>query len=134
MLNVPLRVEEQVHFGRSGHGGRMGLESGKAVEVPPPGRVPRVSRLMALAIRFEGLVRDGVVKDYADLARLGGVTRARITQVMNLLLLAPDLQAQLLFLPPVVKGRDPVTLKDLQPIALTADWKKQRKAWAGLGL
>jgi hypothetical protein len=39
-----------------------------------------------------------------------------------------------LFLPPVLKGRDPVTLRDLQPVALTWDWKKQRKLWAGLGL
>jgi hypothetical protein len=134
MLNVPLRVEEPVHFGRGGRGGRKGLEAGKAAELPPAGRVPRVSRLMALAIKVEGLIRDGVVKDYADVARLGGVSRARVSQITNLLLLAPDLQAQLLFLPAVLKGRDPVTLKDLQPIALTADWKKQRKLWAGLGL
>jgi hypothetical protein len=132
MLNVPLRVEEAVHFGRGGRGGRKGLEAGKAAEAPPAGRIPRVARLMALALKFEGLVRTGVVKDYADLARLGGVSRARVTQVMNLLLLAPDLQEQLVFLAPVLRGRDPLTLKDLQPVALTADWKKQRKAWPTL--
>ncbi len=43
---------------------------GDPLEVPH-GRIPRVSRLMALAIRFEKLVRDGVVADYAELARLG---------------------------------------------------------------
>jgi hypothetical protein len=134
MLNVPLRVEEPVHFGRGGRGGRKALETGKAAELPPAGRVPRVSRLMALAIKVEMLIRDGMVKDYADVARLGGVSRARVSQIANLLLLAPDLQAQLLFLPPVAKGRDPVTLRDLQPIALTWDWKKQRKRWAALGL
>ena len=96
------------------------------------GRVPRVARLMALALRFEGLIRDGVVADYAALARLGHVTRARLTQVMNLTLLAPDLQEALLFLPPVVTGRDPLVLRDLQPIATTTDWKKQRKIWAAL--
>jgi hypothetical protein len=134
MLNVPLRVEEAVHFGRVGRGGRKGLEAGKAAVAPPAGRVPRVSRLMALALRVETLIRDGVVKDYADVARLGGVSRARVSQIANLLLLAPDLQAQLLFLPLVGKGRDPVTLRDLQPITLTWDWKKQRKLWVGLGL
>lgn len=51
---------------------------------------------MALAIHFEGLIRQGVVRDYADLARLGGVTRARITQIMNLLNLAPEIQEVLL--------------------------------------
>ncbi len=45
------------------------------------------------------LIREGVVTDYAELARLGHVTRARVTQIMNLLHLAPDIQETLLFLP-----------------------------------
>lgn len=53
---------------------------------------------MALAIHFDGLIRQGLVKDYADLARLGGVSRARITQIMNLLNLPPTEQEELLFL------------------------------------
>jgi hypothetical protein len=53
-------------------------------------------RLMALAIHFDRLIRDGKVKDYAEVARLGGVTRARVTQVMNLLSLAPAVQEALL--------------------------------------
>jgi hypothetical protein len=64
-----------------------------------PGNLPRISKLMAFAIRFDGLVRSGEVRDYADLARLGYVTRARITQIMNLLNLAPDIQESILFLP-----------------------------------
>ena len=35
------------------------------------------------------------------------VTRARMTQIMNLLNLAPDIQEELLLLPPVTEGRDP---------------------------
>jgi hypothetical protein len=84
---------------------------------------------MALAIRFEGLIREGTVVDFADLARLGGVTRARITQIMNLRLLAPDIQEQILFLPRVERGKDPVVLRDLQPIAGEADWTRQRAMW-----
>jgi hypothetical protein len=53
---------------------------------------------MALAIHFDGLIRDGVVKNYAELARLGGVSRARITQIMNLLNLPPWKQEEILFL------------------------------------
>ena len=87
----------------------------------PTTRVPRVARLMALAIKFEGLVRAGTVHDYADLARLGGVTRARITQIMNLLLLAPDLQERLLFLEGTTTGRCPIKLADLQPITQEAN-------------
>src|SRR5665213_52582 len=62
--------------------------------------IPRIARLMALAIRLEELVKDETVQSYAELAQLGHVTRARMTQIMKLLQLAPDLQEQLLFLPP----------------------------------
>ncbi len=75
---------------------------------------------------------SGAVKDYAELARLGNVSRARITQIMNLLLLAPDIQEAILFLPKVVEGHDPIKLKHLQPICLEMDWGRQRERWAGL--
>lgn len=97
-----------------------------------PGNVPRVSKLMALAIRMEGLVQRGEVRDYADLARLGYVTRARITQIMNLLNLAPDIQEDLLFLPRTLKGYDPIREKDMRPIAAVPYWQRQRKMWAKL--
>lgn len=63
---------------------------------------------MALAIRRDQLIFDGEVTDQAELARLGHVTRARLTQIMNLLCLAPDLQEQILFLPVTERGRDAV--------------------------
>ena len=97
-----------------------------------PGNVPRVSKLMALAIRMEGLVQRGEVRDYADLARLGYVTRARSTQIMNLLNLAPDIQENLLFLPRTLKGYDPIREKDMRPIAAVAYWQRQRKIWTKL--
>jgi alkylated DNA nucleotide flippase Atl1 len=68
---------------------------------------------MALAIHFDGLIRDGVVKNYADLARLGGVSRARITQIMNLLNLPPWKQEELLFLEGG-QGRDVVTERKMR--------------------
>jgi hypothetical protein len=96
------------------------------------GGVPRVARLMALALRFETLIREGRVVDYSDLARLGHVSRARLTQIMNLLLLAPDIQEAILFMPPRRRGRDPIRLARLQPIALTWNWTKQRRLWKAL--
>ena len=84
---------------------------------------------MALAIRFEGLIRDGVVADYAELAHLGHVTRARMSQIMNLLSLAPDIQEAILFLEPVERGEDPITERDLPLIVAIADWNKQRRMW-----
>ena len=85
-----------------------------------------------LAIRFDGLIRDGAVADQAEIARLGHVTRARMTQIMNLLHLAPDIQEQVLDLPLVERGRDPVTERDLRPIAAELDWRRQRRLWRDL--
>jgi hypothetical protein len=92
-----ITIQRKVHF-RQGRRTRRELRPGEAAPTVP-GRVPRVSRLMALAIRFDQLIRAGVVADQAELARLGHVTRARLTQIMNLLCLAPDIQEAILFLP-----------------------------------
>ena len=123
----------KVHF-KNGDKGRKRLREGA---VPPPvpvvpGRVPRITRLVALAHRFAGLIRSGEVEDYADLARLAGVTRARITQIMNLLHLAPDIQEALLDLPRTVEGRDPYHERDIRPIAAVPEWKRQRAMWREL--
>lgn len=98
----------------------------------PLGRVPRISKLMALAIRWEGLIASGAVKDYAEIAGLCHVSRARVTQIMNLNLLAPDIQEALLFLPRVEAGRDGVALRNLRAITLEASWERQRRMWRGI--
>jgi hypothetical protein len=85
--------------------------------------LPRIARLMALAIRFDGLLRDNKIRDYAELARLGRVTRARMTQIMKLLNLAPDIQEQILFLPHV-RG---LNERNLRPIVSRIDWDEQRR-------
>jgi hypothetical protein len=84
---------------------------------------------MALAIRLDQLIRDGLMTDQAELARLGHVTRARLTQIMNLLFLAPDIQEEILFLPTFEHGRNPLTERQLRPIAATLCWRKQRRMW-----
>jgi len=129
----PLTVETDFHFERRGRGSRRVLESGTDPAADRPvGRLARVTRLMALAIRFGKLIQAGEVADYSELAHLGHVTRARITQIMNLLMLAPDIQEEILFLSRVTEGRDPIHLRQLQPIALVPDWRKQRKLWKEL--
>ena len=69
------------------------------------------------------------VRDYAELARLGQVSRARISQIMNLLNLAPQIQEAILFLPRVTKGRDPVREHHLRSIGAVLDWSEQRRLW-----
>lgn len=78
-------IERPFHIQRAGKSLTLRAGGAPAVAAVPVGRVPRVARLMALAIHFEELVRSGAVADYATLARLGHVTRARMTQIMNLL-------------------------------------------------
>jgi hypothetical protein len=130
-MTRPLTIETSIHFERRGRGSRKEMREGEPPAPEPrlPGRVPRVARFMALAIRFDDLLASGAVADYAELARLAHVTRARITQIMNLRMLAPDLQEALLFLPRTERGRDLLHLRQLQPIALTPDWRKQRRMW-----
>jgi hypothetical protein len=131
-MSTTWTIELPVHFHRGGRGSRKELRSGVAAPSLPPGRVPRVSRLMALALRFDELVRTGQIGSYSALASLGHVTRARVCQVMSLLGLAPDIQEALLFLPPTQRGRDPLLLADLLPIAAALDWRKQRRLWRQL--
>ena len=124
-------IECRVHFNNRGRGSRKGPPSDRAASTEA-GRVPRVSRLMALAMRFDELIRSGQVTDYAELARLGHVSRARLSQVASLLGLAPDLQEEILFLPRTLRGRDPIQLRHLLPIAAIPDWRKQRSRWKSL--
>lgn len=122
----------KVHF-RVCRNGRKRLEKGeKPTPTVKPGRIPWVSKLMALAIRFDGLLCEGVVTDQAELARLGHVSRARVTQIMNLLHLAPDIQEELLFLPRIERGKDRIQERHLRPIASVPDWRKQRRMWREL--
>jgi hypothetical protein len=109
------------------------LSSGLKAAAPPSElRLPRISRLMALAVRFEKLVRTGKVHDQSQLAVLAHVTQARMTQIMNLNLLAPDIQEELLHLSPAKAGREPVHEKALRPITAELDWNRQRTMWASL--
>jgi hypothetical protein len=129
-MNPNLTVTRDFHITRRERGQKQ-LHNGKTPD-QPCGKVPRISRLMALAIRGEKLIRDGVVADQSELARFGHITTARMTQIMVLLNLASDIQEKILFLPRTERGRDAVKETDVRPIAATLDWRKQRRMWATL--
>ena len=126
----PLTVTRRLHV-HSGHRGARKVRPGPT-PARPPGRTPRIAKLMALAIHFEGMVARGEIEDYATVARLGQVSRARVTQIVNLALLAPDIQEELLFLPQTRRNRDVLTTTVLQPLAREHDWQRQRAMWARL--
>ena len=122
-----------VHF-RNGRHGKKRMRAGRRRKPAPTptGSIPRVSRLMALAVRYQRLIAEGAVADYANLAALGHVTRARMTQIMSLLNLAPDIQEALLFLPRTLSGRDAITERGLRPLTAEPDWVEQRRMWKQL--
>lgn len=126
-----ITITRKIHLVRAA-AGRKKLATGD----PPAGAValghiPRISRLMALAIRFDRLIRTGVVRDQSDLARLAHVTQPRMTQIMNLLHLAPEIQEMLLFLPRAT-GKETIHERLLRPIVGEIDWRKQRTMWHSL--
>ena len=96
------------------------------------GRVLRISRLLALAIKLEGLVGGGELRNQAEGARLGKISRARMSQILGLRNLAPRIQEKLLFLPQRVSGREQVTEKRMRGIAQVVDWEEQEKLFAPL--
>jgi len=123
-------VTRAIHFEIKARRKRIADGPGPAAdEAPLPGRVPRVAKLMALAIRFDKLITDGVVANQSELAHLAQVTQPRMTQIMNLLHLAPDIQEEILFMAPVAEGRDPVTERDVREMAILTQWAVQRARW-----
>jgi hypothetical protein len=95
-------------------------------------RVPRVARLMALALKFEQMIRQAVVPDYAVLAAVGRVSRARVSQIMNLLNLAPDIQEQILFLGREAADRCGICEQAIRRMSALLLWNEQRTYWAAL--
>ncbi len=98
-----------------------------------PGRLPRITRLMALAIRCDELLRTGKVRDLKHLATIGKVSEPRISQILSLTMLAPELQETLLFLPRLSQGKSEIYEKSLRKITKLDDWDEQRKAWKKIG-
>lgn len=127
-------VERRFHLatarGRGG-GSRRTLRRGVAPpECPPaPSPVPvpvhPLARRMAMAIRCQQLLDAGVVRDQAALAAVAGMTRAWITLVMRLTLLAPGIQEALLNL----GAEEVVDHRAVQRIAQVVSWRVQVQRW-----
>jgi hypothetical protein len=129
-MSSGMRVERKFHF-RCSRRHEAQLRPGEAKTVSH-NRIPRVSRLMALAIRFDQLLATGALRNQHEIAKLGCVSRARVTHIMNLLNLAPDLQEWLLETDFSKHGRDIVSERQLRPIAAQASWRKQRQLFSRL--
>jgi hypothetical protein len=127
-----MMTSRKVYFQRDHSNRRIMTSTQPAVQMVPTGRIPRVTRLVALAIHFDRLIRDGAIDDQSELARLCRITQPRATQIMNLLHLAPDIIEELLHLPRTTAGRDPINERLLRPVAAVSDWSRQRVMWKNL--
>jgi hypothetical protein len=87
---------------------------------------------LALAIHFQDMIERGDAKDYADLARLGGLCRERVSQIMRLCYLAPTIQIELLYLAHTAKSRYPISESEVRAIASILSWEDQRAEWTKL--
>jgi hypothetical protein len=133
-MSSPLVIEGTLAPSRRGRADRQdehndGPASAASVSAS---RVPRIARLVALAWHIDGLVQSGTLPSYAAAARLGHVSRARLSQIVSLLNLAPDVQEQLLFLRQPTRGRQPLTLRQVLRVAAALDWSEQRRRWRQL--
>jgi hypothetical protein len=99
-------------------------EAMKAPEIDPA-QIPKLTRLLVLGHHFERLVRDGAVKDYAEIARMTGLSRARVTQMVNLTLLAPRIQEAALCDQPPAPLAPQIRENLLRRLATETDWSGQ---------
>ena len=141
----PARVEFTVQFSHGPKGRRRAHEASEQSDltqatgpaaspsnVSSAGSVPKITRLLVLGHHFERLVHQTAVKDYAEIARLTGLTRARVTQIVNLTLLAPEIQMQILSGAAVPRHPGSLSERLLRPLAAEASWKGQLDIWVGL--
>ena len=100
-------------------------------EAPPPvepdRRPARVARMLALAHRLQEAIERGEYEGRSDLARVLGVSKARITALLDLTLLAPDIQEWVLGLE-TVEGAEPTDERSLRRVATCSAWARQRQA------
>lgn len=99
----------------------------------PMTSVPRISRLMALAIKYQGMLDRGEVSGITELARLCHVTQPRMSQILSLNLLSPSIQEKLLFIPPLESGKPTIHEKKLRAVCAVTDWHVQQSKFSGCG-
>lgn len=97
----------------------------------PVYRPARVAQMLALAHRLETAIECGDYRDRADVARQLGFTRARVTQLLDLTLLAPDIQEQVLDLE-AIDGREPLSERGIREVVAQTSWEEQRRVWCEL--
>jgi hypothetical protein len=100
--------------------------------LPPTVRRPaKIARMLALAHHIQRAIEAGVFLDRASVADRVRLTRARVTQLLDLLLLAPDIQSAVLDLQ-AIDGVEPIAEHSLRPLTRPMSWDEQRALWSNL--
>lgn len=105
------------------HGRRTRFSTGPLQS--PSERPARVAVTLALAHKIRQGILSGDVRDQVDAARRLGLTRARLSQILDLTNLAPDLQEEILFLE-AIDGHEPLCERALRGALRFAEWAEQR--------
>ena len=124
-----IKVKRKVAFQGEVHKRREAAKAAR-VTLAQSGRIPRITKLVALASRMQSMIDSGEVESFQQLAELGRISQPRMTQIMSLLNLAPDIQEELLYLPEVMQGKAAIHEKLLRPLTTEMDWRVQRRMWA----
>ncbi len=124
-----IKVKREIAFQGEAHKRR---DAAKAVreKAEQSGRIPRIAKLVALASRMQSMIDSGQVETFQQLAEIGRISQPRMTQIMSLLNLAPDIQEELLYLPEVMQGKATIHEKLLRPLTTEVEWRVQRRMWA----
>ncbi len=123
-----IKVKRKVAFQGEVHKRRDAAKV-KREKAAQSGRIPRIAKLVALASRMQSMIDSGEVVSFQKLAELGRISQPRMTQIMSLLNLAPDIQEELLYLPEVIQGKAVIHERLLRPLTTEIDWKVQRRLW-----
>lgn len=116
-------VKASLHRIQVRHG--RGFASEPPVVRLPVRRPARVAIMLALAHAIDTVIREGRLRDQGEAAERLGLTRPRITQLLALLQLAPDIQERVLFLE-AVDGVEPLSERDLRHVTRVLYWPDQR--------
>ena len=98
---------------------------------PRAPKTPRVVELLRKAIEWQALIESGQLPNQAEVARREGITRARVTQVMGMLRLAPEIRKQILSLLVDVR-RSPISERTLRLIETLPDHLDQIREFGKL--
>jgi hypothetical protein len=116
-------VTGKLHRVRKGHGKAFVQEL--PTPLAPVRRPARVALMLALARKIQDAIDRGAIRDRAEAAQRLGFTPARVTQLLDLTLLAPDIQEQLLFAESE-DGAEPMSERAMRVVSAYKNWTKQR--------